>query len=386
MKYYILLILITFSIKSYSQGIYARSFISKTPVFYNVSTKYFQISGDTQKLDATFTFSEYNNEIGFRLAEVISDRPKDYFYKFIEKVKNSERIKLLIDNETWFVEFKKTGMYLFNKNNAGFFYSSNDNGMDSLNSSTFITGNGNSYSLDSNLNIISSKTSSYVTHDVKKVQEDSDLLLKFPDFKTNITENGNYIFFISNGLETQSLKTDRNYFYSSDLELIDYKAECPSCKNSVSYKWDIFPGLLKFTCIETSKVLIKLTFKKKECPDNIIINSSSNVNNIIKDKIKVNSSKMIITLSDNASVDGDIISLKINDEIFVKNLLLNKCKSSFEVNLNSGENKICLIAENIGNIPPNTAKLSIESSNNFRKEIILKADKNYSECIIINAD
>jgi hypothetical protein len=81
--------------------------------------------------------------------------------------------------------------------------------------------------------------------------------------------------------------------------------------------------------------------------------------------------------------DGDIISLSLNGEWIIRNLEVKKCKSTFYVDLDQGENFLVMKAENIGTKPPNTAAFLIESTT-FSKELILNSDYGKSEMIQIN--
>ena len=95
-----------------------------------------------------------------------------------------------------------------------------------------------------------------------------------------------------------------------------------------------------------------------------------------------NDNKIQISVFDNASVDGDIISLYLNDEPIVKKLLLDKCKVVLHTELRKGKNIITLRAENLGSIPPNTATIQINGKS-INKSIVVRADLGYSESITI---
>ena len=97
--------------------------------------------------------------------------------------------------------------------------------------------------------------------------------------------------------------------------------------------------------------------------------------------LEVNSTKITIEIWDHKEVDGDIISLFLNDQPIVEQYTLKKSRAKFEVELNSiGDNFLVLYAHNLGRIIPNTAAISIDDTHN--KEIrVLRSDLDQSEVI-----
>ena len=79
----------------------------------------------------------------------------------------------------------------------------------------------------------------------------------------------------------------------------------------------------------------------------------------------------IATVSDSANivcrdfeyVDGDRVSIMVNDEIVVQNLTLNSSFRGINLKLKEGFNKIDFIALNQGDSGPNTAELRIYDDN-----------------------
>ncbi len=103
---------------------------------------------------------------------------------------------------------------------------------------------------------------------------------------------------------------------------------------------------------------------------------------LTKDKMHVPKDSILVQIWDSNRVDGDIVSLDFNGQLILSNYALTSIPKSIKVRLNSGENVLTLVAHNLGDIPPNTAALSIEREEGH-KTIILKSDMDQSECIKI---
>ena len=89
--------------------------------------------------------------------------------------------------------------------------------------------------------------------------------------------------------------------------------------------------------------------------------------------LKTNSETVNLDFWDTRQQDGDIISVYINDEIFVKKLEVKHKHKTIKATLKPGKNKIIFKAENLGKIPPNTAALKIHGDG-FEKTIQLSTD------------
>lgn len=77
------------------------------------------------------------------------------------------------------------------------------------------------------------------------------------------------------------------------------------------------------------------------------------------DSIPAASAEITLAIWDDALEDGDSISLKINDDIYMPGLAVKKRPQFIPVTLKRGENTILFIADNLGSISPNTAVLEI---------------------------
>ena len=66
---------------------------------------------------------------------------------------------------------------------------------------------------------------------------------------------------------------------------------------------------------------------------------------------------------DAGKIDGDKITVFYNDTILLKSYKISKKIKSFKLNLNKGTNRIKIIAQNVGDISPNTAKIELLGDN-----------------------
>lgn len=96
--------------------------------------------------------------------------------------------------------------------------------------------------------------------------------------------------------------------------------------------------------------------------------------------ITVKNKKITVDLYDDGDVDNDIVSLYFNNELVVTKKSLSTNPLSLTLTIEPGKsNELVLFAENLGNIPPNTA-LMIINDGTSRHEVRLSADmKNNAE-------
>lgn len=76
--------------------------------------------------------------------------------------------------------------------------------------------------------------------------------------------------------------------------------------------------------------------------------------------LKTNTRELTIRIWDDKNVDGDIITLLLNNQVLLYKYRLNKKKKKIKINLpQKVDNQIIMIADNLGTSPPNTAALKI---------------------------
>ncbi|MBY0425231.1 MAG: hypothetical protein K2Q22_06310, partial [Cytophagales bacterium] len=64
---------------------------------------------------------------------------------------------------------------------------------------------------------------------------------------------------------------------------------------------------------------------------------------------------------DYASIDDDSIDVYLNNALVINNLKLKAAKAQYSFVLNSGANKLVVLAKNEGSSPPNTCGIIVNS-------------------------
>lgn len=100
------------------------------------------------------------------------------------------------------------------------------------------------------------------------------------------------------------------------------------------------------------------------------------------DKVTFTSPMVTLDLWDDAAEDGDTISLALNGQDIVTGFPVRKQRQQLVVTLLPGENKLVMIADNLGSIPPNTAVLRV-SSGALRKYVRVKTDLKQNNMLLI---
>lgn len=114
-------------------------------------------------------------------------------------------------------------------------------------------------------------------------------------------------------------------------------------------------------------------FKAKErepdttvAPPDIYVSTDTSRSIDVQESFEVHHKHVRVRVWDRNEVDGDVVSLFMNDQLIKKNLKLRRRKKSFTVKLNPGSNILVMYAENLGSIPPNTAALEIKDGKKKR--------------------
>ena len=91
-------------------------------------------------------------------------------------------------------------------------------------------------------------------------------------------------------------------------------------------------------------------------------------------EIKVDTGIIRLDFYDNAQIDGDIISVLLNNKPLISNQLLSAKPITLEIKIDlvNTEQEITMVAENQGDIPPNTALL-IVTANKKRYQLYLSS-------------
>ena len=116
----------------------------------------------------------------------------------------------------------------------------------------------------------------------------------------------------------------------------------------------------------------KASFPKQEARPQALREKS----NVLVQEIKVDSGIVNIEFYDNGQIDGDTISVYVNDRpVVYKQLLRTQPVSmSLKVDPKRAIQDVVMVGENLGTIPPNTA-LMIVTANNKRFQLYLTADE-----------
>lgn len=129
---------------------------------------------------------------------------------------------------------------------------------------------------------------------------------------------------------------------------------------------------------DTAQIVVKETEEARELTQKRRI--------IVKDTIRFEGGDVDLLIWDAQKPDGDIISLIYNGKIILDKYEVKKRPYRLKLHIDGNQpNKLIMYAHNIGEIPPNTATLSIVLPN-VEKEIKLTSDMSNAEAIIIIND
>jgi hypothetical protein len=99
--------------------------------------------------------------------------------------------------------------------------------------------------------------------------------------------------------------------------------------------------------------------------------------------IEVNTDSVLVELYDNGQIDGDSVSVYFNEKLLVsrKGLTAAPIRLGLLLDSRRAENTFTMYAENLGEIPPNTA-LMIVTYGNIRKEIFIQSTEKSNGVVI----
>jgi len=120
--------------------------------------------------------------------------------------------------------------------------------------------------------------------------------------------------------------------------------------------------------------------KKEPIPRVLVERENDLVKTIVTDKQEIR-----IDLYDNGTIDNDTITVYHNNRLVVRSQRLNFTPISFTIHSEPGEthHEIVVVADNLGDIPPNTALMVVTSGGKDRVEIFLaSSDKKNAKVII----
>jgi len=136
--------------------------------------------------------------------------------------------------------------------------------------------------------------------------------------------------------------------------------------------------------IKTQEAETKLSGSVTRNASTIPLALEKRVNNTIQ-TLTVTADSLVLSFYDNGVVDGDSISVYLNEENVISKVKLKEAavkKTIYLNNQNDDEIRLTLVAENLGSIPPNTGLLIIQDGKE-RYQIRFKADMETNASVII---
>ncbi|WP_106602112.1 hypothetical protein [Chitinophaga ginsengisoli] len=100
------------------------------------------------------------------------------------------------------------------------------------------------------------------------------------------------------------------------------------------------------------------------------------------EKISVQQADVTLELWDDAAEDGDSISIRMNGLEVVTGFPVKRQRQQLKVTLQQGENRLIMLADNLGSIPPNTAVMRIVAGT-LRKYVTIKTDLQQNNMLLI---
>lgn len=191
------------------------------------------------------------------------------------------------------------------------------------------------------------------------LSEDENVLSFVDNWKT--ASKGNYskckIRFVQSDM-FQCLK-------SAYLYKVNYEQQI----NAFDNLWNKYDKLAKE---KPEKVKETYIVEKTEAKKPVIATYKQVANRVVEAKNSIEVSNKTITIEywDRFNIDGDSISLYLNDEPILKDVELTGTKKSITVDLQEGENFLILHALNLGKEPPNTASITIKDGKKIQNVML----------------
>ncbi len=101
----------------------------------------------------------------------------------------------------------------------------------------------------------------------------------------------------------------------------------------------------------------------------------------IQEVVEVNSDTLYLNIIDNNQVDNDTVTVFYNKELLIKQHRLSHESLEIPIVISKESNLLVIYANNVGDIPPNTAAIYF-IENGGRKEIAIRSDTNKNAGII----
>lgn len=183
--------------------------------------------------------------------------------------------------------------------------------------------------------------------------------------KIKLDEGDNFIAFFAENYGSLPPNTANFLVYTEDSNEPQYSFDFTARANAYA------------TLMVAHFIYQKPNEPKKETPKQKIettspANSHGRKNQTVG-RFKTSESKIFLEIWDSRKEDGDAVSVSLNGIQIAERTEVNRQPKKIEIELKKGKNEILFKAENLGNIPPNTAALRVYG-NGFEKFIQLNTD------------
>ncbi|MRI62699.1 hypothetical protein EDM00_01615 [Ornithobacterium rhinotracheale] len=124
---------------------------------------------------------------------------------------------------------------------------------------------------------------------------------------------------------------------------------------------------------------------KKDSIQPEIIKHKNERNGKIVANIQLNGIKEIkLLIYDYGEIDNDTVSIFFNNELIANEMRIDRQAKEFTLKLKKGENQLVFVANNLGDVPPNTAKIGIVAENRRYNYKIFTDEKNNAVIRLLN--
>lgn len=103
----------------------------------------------------------------------------------------------------------------------------------------------------------------------------------------------------------------------------------------------------------------------------------------VESTVTTRSRSIKVWIWDRDEIDGDQISIFLNDQLVLSNYTLKRHKKKIKLHLSPGTNYLVMEAENLGSIPPNTAAVLINDGHK-KRNVTVVSDTSKSGAVEIN--
>ena len=108
-----------------------------------------------------------------------------------------------------------------------------------------------------------------------------------------------------------------------------------------------------------------------------IVEKKASRSNQLLSHIRLETRKVTLLIRDYGTVDNDTVTIFFNDRIVAENLRIDAVADEFELELEPGkQNELVFVANNLGDVPPNTARITLIADNRRYNYKLFTDEKN----------